>query len=265
MEDLAASVEYKATARNGDPLRLDSDNPCDETAEAPIALSEALSRLLLNDIEPWHPRKLETPSSSAINHSWRGRSVVGGAPIYRPIRRARKWSEVEALRTRQKARAIRVYHKLLGADPLHTFAKNCEKVMADWSSLKSETALPNIASSSDLRIIHAFKAVDSVICGRKGSTLLRRLAYIQLMRLFAFLEDVIRFERKTGQVVWGRYSRGASVALDIYMSAQEDASNPDNLRRQLKERKRAGRSWEDLSKPSPLLVLMYSEAAESVM
>lgn len=148
---------------------------------------------------------------------------------------------------------------------MNNFARNCEKVIADWKSLKSETTLSDVASSSDPRIIYAFKAVDNVICGRRGSILLRRLAYIQLMRLFTFLEGIIAYERKTGGVLRGRYYRDGSVALDIYMSAQEDTSNPRNLRRELRERKRAGRSWNDLSKPSPLLVLMYAEAAESVM
>ncbi|KAL6406016.1 hypothetical protein AUP68_10574 [Ilyonectria robusta] len=78
--------------------------------------------------------------------------------------------------------------------------------MAEWNSLKSETALPNVTSSSDPRIIHAFKVVDNVICGRQSSALLRRLAYVQLMRLFTFLEDIIGFEREMGQVVRVPYS-----------------------------------------------------------
>lgn len=265
MEDLVALAKRLAIANDGDPMQLDSDKPCDKIAEAPIALSEALSSHPLNDIEPWHPRRLERPSSRETHRSWRGIFVVGGVGAHRPNGRARRWLDVEALRAKQKSHIIRLYHKLLGTDPLHSFAKNCEKVMADWNSLKSETALLNIASSSDPRIIQAFKVVDNVICGRQGSTLLRRLAYVQLMRLFTFLEDIIGFERETGRVMRGRYYRDASVALDIYMSAQEDTSNPDDLRRELRERKRAGRSWKDLSKPSPLLVLMYSEAAESVM
>lgn len=179
--------------------------------------------------------------------------------------RDRKWLDFESLCAKQEASVVQLQNKLLGTDPLRTFAINCEKVMADWNSLKSKTALPNIASSSDPRILQAFRAVDNIICGRQGSTLLRRLAYVQLMRLFTFLECIISFERKTGRVTRGRYQRDASIALDIYTSAQENRFNSNYLRRELQERKRAGRSWKDLSKPSPLLVLMYSEATEAIM
>jgi hypothetical protein len=260
MSALGTSVEYQATASDGVPMRLDSI-----TAEGPAALAEALSRLLLNRLDPWHPRRLERPNPRTPHYNRRGRSAISKTKMAHPNERERKWLDVEALRAKQKAFAIRLHHKLLGRDPLHAFAQNCEKVMADWNLLKRNTALPNVASSSDLRIIHAFKAVDDVICGRQGCTLLRRLAYVQLMRLFDFVEDIIAFERETGRVARGRYYRDASVALDLYMSAQTNTLSPDDLRRELKERKRIGRSWKDLSKPSPLLVLMYSGAAESVM
>jgi hypothetical protein len=62
-----------------------------------------------------------------------------------------------------------------------------------------------------------------------------------------------------------RYYTNASIALDIYMTAQEDLSNPDVLRQELQERTQVGKWWKTLSKPSPLLVLMYSEAADSIM
>ena len=132
--------------------------------------------------------------------------------------------------------------------------------MADWKSLKSETTLSDVASSSDPRIIYAFKAVDNVICGRRGSIMLRRLAYIQLMRLLTLLEGIIAYEKNGGDG-----STVMQVLSWIYTSAHDFISNPRNLLRELRERKRAGRSWNDLSKPSPLLVLMYAEAAESVM
>ncbi|KAH7205285.1 hypothetical protein BKA60DRAFT_579208 [Fusarium oxysporum] len=74
------------------------------------------------------------------------------------------------------------------------------------------------------------------------------------MRLFSALEDIIKLERESGQVIRGRYYRDSNDASDLYC-----------LRRRLKERKRAGRSWRDLSKPSPLLVLMYSDAAERIV
>lgn len=49
------------------------------------------------------------------------------------------------------------------------------------------------------------------------------------------------------------------------MRAQEDCSHPDALRRELKERKQAGRSWSDLAEPSPLFAMIYSKAAEPIV
>lgn len=150
-------------------------------------------------------------------------------------------------------------------EPLQTFNGNHKKVIADWNLLKSKTDMPNLDSSSDPRIIESFQVIDLVLSGKEGSTLLRRLAYVRLMDLFFFVEEVVRKERQSRRVIRERYYRDASIALDIYMSAQEDTSNPDRVRKQLLERKRIGRSWKEVSRKSPLLVLMYSEAAESVL
>jgi hypothetical protein len=154
---------------------------------------------------------------------------------------------------------------LQGQNPLNLFYQNYHAVITDWNTLLAETSFPSNIPSSSPYIIRAFKIIDSLISAEQTSYLLRRLAYVQLMRLFSALEDIIKVERESGQVIRGRYYRDSSVALDIYMSAQDDASDLYCLRRKLKERKRAGRSWRDLSKPSPLLVLMYSDAAERIV
>lgn len=163
------------------------------------------------------------------------------------------------------ARVSSLSRSLVGHNPLGFFAENCGTTMAGWISLLSRTTLPDDIESSDPRIIAAFKDVDSVICGQQGTHLLRRLAYVQLMRLFAFLEKILESERQTGLVFRKPGYGNASIAIDMYISAQESQLHPHELRRQVGERKRAGRSWSDLAKPSPLFVLMYSEASESLM
>jgi hypothetical protein len=184
------------------------------------------------------------------------------SPIRRPERRSPKWASHGL---RKLARVTSLSHRLVGHDPMNIFATNCEKTMADWISLLGKTMLPDDVTSSDSRIIAAFKAVDKVICGQEGTHLLRRLAYVQLMRIFTTLESIIRSERETGRVLRAPCYRDASVAVDIYMRAQEDRSHPDDLRRELKERKRAGRSWSDLAGPFPLFTMIYSEAAEPIV
>lgn len=236
---------------SGDPMQLDDDMKM---------TNEAFSGLSINEEGLCGSRRLQKLGC------WRGRLPIG-VSMHRPPKRISKWQakDLEASRQRQKARATLLCDKLLGGDPLGMLSRNYQATIADWNTLVAETTPPGNVSSSSPRITHAFRAIDSIICGQQGSYLLRRLAYVQLMRLFDLLEDTIRLERETGQVIRGRYYRDSSVALDIYMSAQEDARDQCYLRRQLNERKRTGRSWRDLSKPSPLLVLMYPEAADRIM
>jgi hypothetical protein len=149
---------------------------------------------------------------------------------------------------------------------MNLFAQNCVNVIADWISLLGKTTLPGDLASSDPLFIDAFKAVDWIIRGKEGTYLLRRLAYVQLMQIFTLLESIIRSERENGRASREPCYRDATIAINIYMKAQEDLSHPDALRRELKERKRAGRSWSDLAgQSSPLFTMIYSEAAESIV
>ncbi|KAM7196594.1 hypothetical protein V8F33_006093 [Rhypophila sp. PSN 637] len=153
-------------------------------------------------------------------------------------------------------------HKLVGSFPITTFATNYKKCVVDWVALLRRTALPKGTPSSDPRVIYAFKYIDSIL-SRRGTTLLRRLAYIQLIRLFIFLEASLKLERTRGIAHRRPGCRDVSVAMDIYMSAQIQQSK--GLRYMLKERKRLGKRWTELSRPSPLFVLLYSNFAESIM
>ncbi|KAH7163698.1 hypothetical protein DER46DRAFT_532289 [Fusarium sp. MPI-SDFR-AT-0072] len=177
----------------------------------------------------------------------------------------RQIKDLEASRLRQKTLVPLLCDALLGSNPSSALSMNYQAVMADWNTLLAETSVPVNAPSSSPYIIHAFKFIDNVVSSEQSSYLLRRLAYAQLMRLFIALEDIIRLERESGQMIRGHHYRDASIALDIYVSAQSDTSDPDELRRKLRKRRRSGRTWGGLCKPSPLLVLMYSSSAEQII
>ena len=117
----------------------------------------------------------------------------------------------------------------------------------------------------DPSVIAALKAVDSVIRGKKGTYLLRRLAYFQLMRLFVSLERIIALERASRRFQGARGYRNAFVAMKIYMSAQERLLNVHDLDHELKERKRHGRTRTDVARPPPFFVVVYSDLAEPIM
>ncbi|KAK4243201.1 hypothetical protein C7999DRAFT_18418 [Corynascus novoguineensis] len=164
------------------------------------------------------------------------------------------------------ARVTSLIYRLLGHNPIESFAINCEKTLANWISLLRETTPPHNVSSSDPRWAGAFKVLDSIITGRQGEYLLRRLAYVQLTRLFASLEAVIKSDRDNGRIHREPYYTNAHIAMDIYMSAQERDSNTGELRRKLRQgRRRFSRRWSDLAILAPLFVLIYSDAAEVII
>ncbi|CAJ2505621.1 Uu.00g130150.m01.CDS01 [Anthostomella pinea] len=57
----------------------------------------------------------------------------------------------------------------------------------------------------------------------------------------------------------------ATIAMDIYMSAQENLTDAESTRRDLSERKTTARKWVQLAGPSPFLLLTYSNTAEMII
>jgi hypothetical protein len=143
------------------------------------------------------------------------------------------------------------------------FVGNYQYALDHWVSLQMGPALPNDVKSSDARVVAAFRVLDNAIAKEQG--MLSRLAYMQLIRMFRELEDRVAADRQRGQVHRDTGYRDASVALDIYMSAQDGSPDPTTLRRALLERKRMGRRWTTLAGPSPLFLLLYSPETEMVV
>lgn len=106
--------------------------------------------------------------------------------------------------------------------------------------------------------------MDSIICGYQGTSLLRRLAYVQLMRLFKSVEAVVKSERQKGLHQFVGYGN-TSVAIDIYISAQESSPGPKSRSEIVEQRGRIGNRAVAMSGPSPLFLLIYSHTAESIL
>ena len=107
-------------------------------------------------------------------------------------------------------------------------------------------------------MLSAFRAVDTAI---SNEHILSRLAHVQLVRLFHSVETAVKSERQKG-LVHGKPGYGnASIAIDIYQSAQHALSR----RGQFLERRRAARRWAQLAGPYPLLLLIYSGATEAIV
>ncbi|KAM7204416.1 hypothetical protein V8F33_001718 [Rhypophila sp. PSN 637] len=163
-------------------------------------------------------------------------------------------------------RTLNIAKMLLGHNPLSVFAENYRRTATDWLVVLRQTIVPHDIESTDTRITQAFVVLDNVIVRGLGTTLLRRLAYIQLIRVFESLERLLQKEREDCRSYRRRCYTDRTVALDIYMSSQSDISNVKRLRRDLKERKRIGRRWLELAvRTSPVFVLVYPETAEKIV
>ena len=88
-------------------------------------------------------------------------------------------------------------------------------------------------------MLAAFQTIDNFILSG-NDTILRRLAYVQLVSLLDSLVDNIATDRARGFVYRATSYRNATIALDIYMSAQQRLTNATSPRSELLERKRTG-------------------------
>ena len=127
-----------------------------------------------------------------------------------------------------------------------------------------QTTIPVNIQSSDPRILGAFRTIDNIILTPKGE-LLKRIAYMQLMNVFNSLEKIISADRLNGLIHRATGYRDATIAIDIYASAQEKNGNIPLLRRNLLERKRSARRWLQLAGSSPFLLIAYSNIAERIV
>lgn len=161
----------------------------------------------------------------------------------------------ESRQVQSDALALRLIRKNAAA----YFMKNYQATLSGWISLVVKTSLPIGVVSSDSQVITTFRVLDNAI-SKPG--VLSRLAYIQLIRTFRTLEERIAEDRQCGRIHREVGYRNASVAVDIYMSAQDSRPDVNALRRELLERKRTGRRWTELAGPSPLCLLLYSSESE---
>lgn len=154
--------------------------------------------------------------------------------------------------------------RLVCEGAITNFPAALESVATPWSRLLRDTAVPNDARSIDSRFVRAFKALDLAITVPESScALLPRLAIVRLFHLTKVLQARVARDRKAGRIASRSGHRDASIALDIYASAQSQFSPPS--RHSLIHRKRLAKRWGELAGPWPLFVLIYSQEAEKIM
>jgi hypothetical protein len=141
-----------------------------------------------------------------------------------------------------------------------------EEMYRFWVALSQSKALimapkPNWKDNA----IYVFRQIDSYIDEKHTAPNLQRIGYIGLAILMEDLKQAISVNRRRGNIESKPGHRNASLALDLYLAAQDSKANTALAKKQLNRRLEVSRRWLALSIRCPLLAVVYSEKAEKVM
>lgn len=154
-----------------------------------------------------------------------------------------------------------VAQQLVRAEAKVTFAQNIFEIYKFWLQLVHSTTLSHNMTSMDAGVVAAFQAIDNVI--ESNAYRLARLAYARLPVVMSSLHAIISVDRKQGRIHTAAGYRNASVALDIYLSAQR--SGVGVMRKKLAKRVRLANRWAHLGGSQPLLLVSFPDVADNIM
>ena len=200
-----------------------------------------------------------TPEPMDIDDHCDVTECVGAAPLGR--RRRRPGPDVTIRGAQQ---LMPLPDLLLRRDAAEYFASACGRLVMKWMSLETTTALLEGTTSSDPRIICAFKTLDRLF-DSESDVYVVRMAYIQLGRLLHRLETMIKSERQAGILHRERRYPDSSISIDMYMSAKEPVRHVGQVRKHLVERRAISMRWSILVGSTPFLSLIFSDTAENIM
>ena len=140
---------------------------------------------------------------------------------------------------------------LLLCDCKQWFAENCEKIYGTWTLLLTKTTLPYNATCTDNRVGNVVSTLGGIFA-KPENQYQSRLAYVQLTRIVAALNQVVKMGRRDGLVEGKSGQRNATVIAKVFLG---NVSEP----------KRFATRWATLSGTSPLLLFVFTELAEKLM
>lgn len=140
---------------------------------------------------------------------------------------------------------------LIRSDCRQYFADNCEAIYRTWILLLRKTSLPYNVTYTDSRVGDAVRALGDIII-KPESFYQSRLAYFQLTRVIAAVNELIENGRRDGMVNGKSGQGNATIIINMFLN---DASAA----------KRFANRWATLLSTSPLLLFTLTELAEKIM
>ncbi|KAH8754791.1 hypothetical protein F5883DRAFT_431137 [Diaporthe sp. PMI_573] len=141
------------------------------------------------------------------------------------------------------------------------FKDNYENIFRTWVSLLKETTLSYDASSSDERVVKAFRAINNVFENPNTPYLFLRLAFVRFNNMVKTLHIITNNDRRYGRIHTAVGHRNTSIAVDICLASQQKSLTRKEVLRRIRRSKR----WACLIGSSPLALVTCSEEAEKMM
>lgn len=135
-----------------------------------------------------------------------------------------------------------------------------------WVTLcQSKITIAKLEPDWHEHAVDIFRNIDNYIFEKEEVPELQRIGYIGLAILMEEVKRAIAISRRRGGIESRRGQRNASLALDLYLAAQGPSPNLRRARNQLSRRVAASRRWRALSTCCPLLPVICTGKAESIM
>lgn len=152
---------------------------------------------------------------------------------------------------------------LIRSDAVDFFGQHLDDIFDFWMKILETSTLPSGIACNDPQVKYAFNALDGLIM-TATDTLAPRLANVQLDRMMGDLKSIITSSRQQG-IIRSTVGRGnATIALDLYVSAQ-DTEGGEKMKQRLQRRVRFARRWATLAASSPLLLVIFTREAERLV
>ncbi|KAH7200884.1 hypothetical protein BKA60DRAFT_658228 [Fusarium oxysporum] len=150
-------------------------------------------------------------------------------------------------------------------DALHVVANNMEKVYEFWRMLHTMTSIPNDTPDTNSFILKAFQFIENTMVGQDLPPQLCRFVHVALTNMTARFGRAIAVDRKRGRIRSRSGYRNAAIVMDLFLEAQGFIADRVHAKKQLNRRMQTSRRWTRLARGCPLLLVVYSDAAESLV
>lgn len=156
--------------------------------------------------------------------------------------------------------------ELVAHDAEKFCCQHIERIHGFWVALlHSRGSITGGQPQWQKNAINIFRQIDDFMNKNQDNHRLRRMAFIGLAILIEDTKKAIAVNRRNGGIECRPGQRNASLAVDLYLAAQEPIVNRKRAKSQLNRLLATSRRWLALSKGCPLLSVAFSANAEKIM